>query len=259
MNIFENEFITIDKIYTVGRYESTEDSPKFMEYGTVLNTYELVIFLSGENLTKIGDIVINDTPGSVRYMSKGKINGKYTVQKKVPGTCVDIFFDTLSPMPEHALGMIPKKDLRDKAVRLHKIWQSKHSGYYVEAMMIFYDIIFNLQKESCEYLPTKQQMQMRRAYEYILENYRSHDFDYKKLCEVSGFKYTFFSELFKKAYNMTPVQAVTKMRIDYAKELLVTDRYSVSEIAGFCGFENVYYFSKVFKKQTGFSPSKYPF
>ena len=57
---------------------------------------------------------------------------------------------------------------------------------------------------------------------------------------------------------MSPVRFVTKMRIDYAKELLAANRRSVSEIAEMCGFSNAYYFSNVFKKQTGFSPSQYP-
>lgn len=68
----------------------------------------------------------------------------------------------------------------------------------------------------------------------------------------------YFSELFKKTFKMSPVRFVTKLRIDYAKELLVTNRYSVSEIVETCGFSNAYYFSNVFKKQTGFSPSQHP-
>ena len=56
---------------------------------------------------------------------------------------------------------------------------------------------------------------------------------------------------------MSPRQYVTKMKIDYAKELLMINRYNISEIAELCGFENVYYFSNVFKKQVGISPIAY--
>ena len=49
-----------------------------------------------------------------------------------------------------------------------------------------------------------------------------------------------------------------KGMIDYAKELLVTNHQSVAKIAEMCGFSNTYYFSNVFKKQTGVSPSQYP-
>lgn len=113
-----------------------------------------------------------------------------------------------------------------------------------------YEIVFYLSGIQKEYI--------RKAYEYIMENYRRPDFDYKELCSATGLGYAYFSELFKKAFKMSPVRFVTKMRIDYAKELLVTNRRSVSEIAEMCGFSNTYYFSNVFKKQTGFSPSQYP-
>ena len=99
---------------------------------------------------------------------------------------------------------------------------------------------------------------MQKAYEYIAENYKNPDFSYKELCRSVGLEYAYFSELFKKTFKMPPVRFVTKMRIDYAKELLVTNRRSIAEIAEMCGFSNTYYFSNVFKKQTGFSPSQYP-
>ena len=98
---------------------------------------------------------------------------------------------------------------------------------------------------------------MQKAHDYILQHYRAQHFDYKALCDSVGLKYSHFSTLFDKTFGISPVRFVTKMKIDYAKELLVTNRFSVSEIAEMCGFENVYYFSAVFKKQTGFSPTKY--
>lgn len=259
MKLFENEIITIDRIYAVEKYESTYDDPDFYEYGTDFKTYELVIVLSGESIAEIDGICINDTAGSVRYMSKGKISGRYLVNRTKPGACIDIYFDTRSSMPDGALGVMPKKYLGDKAVKLYKTWQSKKKGYYTESMMLFYDIIRSIKEYDGSYLQSGQKAKIQKAYEYMVQNYRMCKFDYKQLCAESGFKYTSFNEMFKKTYGMTPVQAVTKMKIDYAKELLITGRYSVSDIAEMCGFENVYYFSSVFKKQTGFSPSKYPF
>jgi len=56
---------------------------------------------------------------------------------------------------------------------------------------------------------------------------------------------------------MTPIKYITMLRMEKAKELLITGHYKVSEIAGMCGFENVYYFSNVFKKHEGISPKNY--
>jgi len=47
------------------------------------------------------------------------------------------------------------------------------------------------------------------------------------------------------------------MRIEKAKELLSTGYFSVKEVSQKSGFDNVKYFSTVFKKEVGCSPSEY--
>ena len=46
-------------------------------------------------------------------------------------------------------------------------------------------------------------------------------------------------------------------RIEYAQQLLCSSSLSVQEISDTCGFADVYYFSKVFKHETGYPPAKY--
>ncbi len=91
----------------------------------------------------------------------------------------------------------------------------------------------------------------------MLEHFSEHDFDYKAMCEKSELSYDYFKELFIKQYGVSPVKYITALRIEKAKELLITGRYTISQIAMECGFDNVYYFSTVFKKHTGTPPSKY--
>ena len=91
----------------------------------------------------------------------------------------------------------------------------------------------------------------------MIENFKNKDFDYTALCECTGMSYSYFKELFIAKYGMPPVKYITHLRLEYAKELLITGRYTVSEIASMCGFENVYYFSSVFKKNIGISPKSY--
>ncbi len=259
MNLFDCETIHINKIYSVEKYNRYAKPLSIKEYGTFLKTYELVFYLSGENNTVVDGVEIHDCAGSIRYMPKGQSRGKYTVQHICEYTsCIDVYFDTDSPMPKHPIGLFNNENLKDKFIKLLDTWQKKSVGYYASSMMLFYDIISTLQKQQQSYLSGPQKEYMQKAYEYIAENYKNPDFSYKELCRVSGLEYAYFSELFKKTFKMPPVKFVTKMRIDYAKELLVTNRRSVSEIAEMCGFSNTYYFSNVFKKQTGFSPSQYP-
>ena len=57
--------------------------------------------------------------------------------------------------------------------------------------------------------------------------------------------------------GMTPMQYITFLRITRAKELLRSTDYSIQEISSMVGYENPLYFSRIFKKQTGYSPSEY--
>ena len=64
-----------------------------------------------------------------------------------------------------------------------------------------------------------------------------------------------FRDLFRRQFGMTPNRYITFKRIEYAKALLSAGGISVTEVSELCGFSDVYYFSKVFKKMTGISPS----
>ncbi len=259
MNLFDCETIHINKIYSVEKYSGYAEPLSIKEYGTFFNTYEIVFYLSGENTTIVDGVEIHDCTGSIRYMPCGQTHGRYTVQHiSEYASCIDVYFDTDSPMPNHPIGLFNNENLKDKFIKLLDTWQKKDVGYYASSMMLFYDIISTFQKQQQSYLSGTQKKYMQKAHEYIAANYKNPDFNYKELCHTTGLEYAYFSKLFKNTFKMSPVRFVTKMRIDYAKELLVTNRRSISEIAEMCGFSNAYYFSNVFKKQTGFSPSQYP-
>ncbi len=62
---------------------------------------------------------------------------------------------------------------------------------------------------------------------------------------------------FKSDYKITPIEYITKLRINKAKDLLINSNYSIARISEMCGYENVYYFSNIFKKHEKLSPLKY--
>ena len=78
------------------------------------------------------------------------------------------------------------------------------------------------------------------------------------LAEEFGFNYTYLSYLFKKTLGRSPSEYVTQCRIDQAKRLLSqSEERSVKEISNAVGYDDPYYFSRVFKAATGLSPPEY--
>lgn len=66
-----------------------------------------------------------------------------------------------------------------------------------------------------------------------------------------------FLRLFKQAFNITPHQFLTKVRIDKAKHLLNETNETVSMICQLVGFESVSSFSGLFKQRMGISPAQF--
>jgi len=67
----------------------------------------------------------------------------------------------------------------------------------------------------------------------------------------------YLSDLLKQETGKTAIELIHIFLINEAKNLLKTDEQNISEIAYRLGFENLPYFSRLFKKETGLSPNQY--
>jgi AraC-like DNA-binding protein len=65
-----------------------------------------------------------------------------------------------------------------------------------------------------------------------------------------------FHRLFRRIYQKTPLEYITKKRIDKAK-ILLSENTPVSEVCNEVGFESIGTFSNLFKKEIGFPPTYY--
>lgn len=260
MELFENDVINITNIYSVLKAVTSEESVKnnkTVYFSPNLPTYELVFFVSNEGKTTFDGVEMIDKVNSIRYLPKGKHDGEYKVIPTKAGYCIDVFFSTDVPMPQKAMSFDNMEFLKSKFIKLYNIWEERRNDYYINSMMIFYDIIKAIKSAKYEYMTERKNRKIIKAYEYIQENFKNKDFNYNELCNAAGFSSSYFRDSFLKYYHATPTQIITKMRMEYARELILTKRYKVNEIAELCGFENIYYFSTVFKKFYGMAPSKF--
>ncbi|ALS24232.1 MULTISPECIES: AraC family transcriptional regulator [Paenibacillus] len=77
------------------------------------------------------------------------------------------------------------------------------------------------------------------------------------LAQMAGLSVSHYSRLFKKYIGYSPIDYLTHLRVDRAKELLVLSDYRLKSIASSVGYTDEFYFSRIFKKVTGVSPREY--
>ena len=68
---------------------------------------------------------------------------------------------------------------------------------------------------------------------------------------------SYLSKLFHKECGCTLTEFVNRQRIDRAVLLLSNSKKAIQDIAAECGIQDVNYFIKLFKRQTGLTPNQY--
>lgn len=96
--------------------------------------------------------------------------------------------------------------------------------------------------------------QEKAAKEYMLEKL-GEGLSISAVAAAAGLSANHFSQEFKKATGYTPHQWLTRMRINRAKEMLSDDKVALRTIAEHCGFTDQSYFTKVFSRETGMTPT----
>ncbi|MCP4298619.1 MAG: AraC family transcriptional regulator, partial [Proteobacteria bacterium] len=94
---------------------------------------------------------------------------------------------------------------------------------------------------------------------YIMLERMYSSIDMQDLAKSLNLGYEHFRRSFKSITGLAPQQYYLELKLNGAKELLNSSNQSIKYISLSLGFENPYYFSKWFKKKTGFSPQNWRF
>jgi AraC-like DNA-binding protein len=91
----------------------------------------------------------------------------------------------------------------------------------------------------------------------VMQHHLDAGIETEQIAEEMGIDYTYLLKIFRKHTGLTPYQYFLQLRIHRAKELLADQELSIKTISAMMNFENQYYFSRLFKRKTGFSPSQW--
>lgn len=171
-------------------------------------------------------------------------HANYSIERPVVGDCIDIFFDTDVPFLDELFCLDFSNHQKMKAAfqTCYHLWISKADGAYFKILSLVYEILYEMLLKHKKYPPCQTFQKIETGVEYLQNHLYDHQINYYLPSKLCGISYTYFKKPFIEQFSVPPIQYVTNLRLERAAELLLTNQYSVSEIAGMCGFENVYYF-----------------
>lgn len=137
--------------------------------------------------------------------------------------------------------------------------QTCRTGYQELLEMYLRQIFLLVQRSWEERMPTVSsylQEEIDYARKYFNEHYNE-DISIEDYAQSRGMSVSWFLRNFKQMTMKSPMQYILNIRINNAVSLLETTDYNVTEISTIVGYDNPLYFSRIFKKQKGISPSDY--
>ena len=179
----------------------------------------------------------------------------YDVKVIEKGTAFSVHFSTYEPISTDTFFL--KIGSHGEIIRLLEVIESGFMSQNNELLLLsrFYRLcsLINALYEKT-FIPKDKRI--LDAGEYISAHFRDADC-LDAAAKTCGLSRRRFNDLFKNCFDITPNRYIINLKIDYAKGLLKSGYISVSQTAMLCGFSDIYYFSKVFKTETGVSPREY--
>jgi AraC-like DNA-binding protein len=215
-------------------------------------TWEIVLYTHGKGVATVGSTEIPFTPGTIICMppriphleksEAGYTNifihtDEYPAQGRVP-----VFKDT------------PERPFYNVAMMLNHEAHLKQSNWRLVTQDLFDILMLYLNRWEEREAVHPMVDRLKTA---IVENLPNTEFDLSEAVNRLPISADHLRKLFCKATGKTPLDYMTQLRLDEARHLLRIGGFSVKEVAVRVGYRDQYYFSRLFRKVCGMSPTEY--
>ena len=233
--------------YIINRIEKNVPNHKHKDY-------EIIIYTNESGITTVNGKSYNVSPGKIVIVPPGYVHSSSNATENFERIYImgDFSQFILPDCPTLILDNSEKEGL----YLANMIYNNRYNNQeYITALInaFLHFLLQNIKLDDKIYLTVKN------ISEFIISNFHDYDINLHTLLESSGYAEDYIRSQFKKITNQTPIEFLTKIRINHARYLIdiYKNTYSMTEIAEKCGFDDYAYFSRRFKQITGVSPKKY--
>ncbi|MGG1515419.1 helix-turn-helix transcriptional regulator [Paenibacillus oryzisoli] len=164
------------------------------------------------------------------------------------------------PLPiDHVLPGLGTRDLEERFERLLRCWIQKEAGFEWETRVDFLGLVQAAVAAAAGRRGAEEAGAaaiVREAIAYMKTNFRE-ELTREMMAGHASLSPAYFSSLFKKHTGYSPIQYLTRIRIDHAKQLLRESSLPIRQVAEESGIPDSFYFTRIFSRETGLTPSHY--
>lgn len=246
------------------------------QFGTkmarTLNHHELILVCNGKGNYQINEkqypikkgmllIISPDEPYSIEmdgrvpagfltvhfsYAGIAFLDGKWNINDKMR-----------IPFGQPVLELKDTYSIEEQFKKLVDCWNDKLPGYEFTARTRFQQLIIDIMEDrNKQFQSDGTSLKVEKIIQYMHQNINTRI----TLTELSGLVHmtpSYMSRTFKERTGYTIIDYFNKLKIDKSKELLIEGNKKVKEVAQELGFADEFYFSRMFKKSEGITPSKF--
>ena len=228
--------------------------------GNVIHTnrasHGLALNISGDKkYTFEGKNILYTGKNDIIFMPE---HSNYAVKAQCLGDCYAINFKIADAVSFEPFVLHMGDLLTDQFKSAEKAFRLKSPGYEMQCKAQLYSIICVMLSEyEKKYVPKSIEKIIEPAMEYIHRNYTSENISVEHLANLCGISTTYLRNIFLKCKNVTPIKYINDLKLSRAKELIVSDYYSIPKISELSGFGDESYFCRYFKKMTRMTATEY--
>lgn len=228
--------------------------------------YQLLYVAEGTAHFQIGDMTYDVGKGGALLYRPGVPQNYYYVLSEKPdiywlhftGSKVEAFLGTLDLKSEKPMLLQAKEELPELfekivvELRLDGDFKREITEAYFRQLLILI---------ARNYHSAGQEKRVYHSmFDEVINQFHQEyqkEINIARLADSYHISCSWFIREFKNYTGHSPKQYITKLRLQNAKELLRNHSLSISDIGGLVGYENQLYFSRIFHRYTGMSPSEY--
>lgn len=237
-----------------------------------LNHYELILICNGKGSFKIRNrqypvkkgmllIISPDVPYSIELDNTIPV-GVLTIHFSFAGITFNDGKWKVNDKVQVPLGQ-PVQELKDyyhieeQFQKLVDCWNEKLPGYEFSARTMFQQLIIEImQNRNQQSQGDGTSLKVEKIIQYMHQNI-SAKVTLPELSKLVHMAPAYMSRAFKETTGYTIIEYFNKLKIDKSKELLIEGNKKVKEVAQELGFADEFYFSRMFKKYEGITPSQF--